>query len=184
MNKDRNPRSLTSAEAKQYIEKNGGCIRKPEGLPWKVLYDTNDNPVCYVDVIVNRPKPMTRQEAVTMIDRQLARAKKVKAQWAAEEKAAIEENRKTILSPESLKALAEATRKQPGFGCPQWHEGRWVWLSPHGDSRTRCGSPIPPPAEILPHQELIWAKCQNCGIRRPWGGCSGKGLRGRHSAWQ
>ena len=115
-------------------------------------------------------KPMTREEAVAMIDRQLADAAKRKADQEAAEQAAIEENRKTLLSPESLKALAEAVRKQPGFGCPQWHEGRWVWLSPHGDARSRCGSPMPPPEEVLPHQVLLWAKCQNCGTRRPWGG--------------
>ena len=129
-------------------------------------------------------KPMTREAALAMIDRQLADAAKRKAAREAAEQAAIEENRKTILSPASLKALAEAVRKQPDFGCPQWHEGRWVWLSPHGDAGSRCGSPIPPPDEVLPHQALLWAKCQNCGTRRPWGGCSGKGLRSRHSAWQ
>lgn len=183
-NKDGNSRHLTSAEAKQYIEKNGGYIRKPEGISWKVLYDRDDQPICYVDVITNpRPKPMTRQEAVTMINGQLARAKKLKAQWAAEEKAAIEENRKKILSPESLKALAEAVRKHPNFGAPQWHEGRWVWVSPHGDSKSRCGSPIPPPENPAPHQKLLWAKCRHCGIRRPWGGCSGRGVGSRRGVW-
>ena len=38
--------------------------------------------------------------------------------------------------------LAAAWRKHPGFGAPYWHEGRWVWLSPHGDARSKCGSPI------------------------------------------
>ena len=183
-NRDGNSRHLTSAEAKQYIEKNGGCIRKPEGISWKVLYDRDDQPICYVDVITNHhPKPMTRQEAVAMIGKRLAEAEKRKVEAAAAEKAAIEENQKTILSPESLKALAEAVRKQPGFGAPQWHERRWVWLSPHGDSRTRCGSPIPPPNEVLPHQKLLWAKCQHCGTRRPWGGCSGRGVGSRRGAW-
>ena len=127
---------------------------------------------------------MTRQEAVAMIERRLAEAEKAKAEREAEKKAAIEENQKTILTPESLKALAEAVRKHPNFGAPQWHEGRWVWLSPYGDSRTRCGSPIPPPENPGPHQKLLWAKCRNCGIRRPWGGCGGRGLRGRQSTWQ
>ena len=128
-------------------------------------------------------KPMTREAALAMIDRQLADAAKRKAAREAAEQVMLAENRKNILSPESLKALAEATRQQPGFGCPQWHAGRWVWLSPHGDSRTRCGSPIPPPAEVLPHQALLWAKCRHCDTRRPWGGCSGRGLGSRQSVW-
>lgn len=183
-NKDGNSRHLTSAEAKQYIQKNGGCIRKPEAISWKVLYDRDDQPICYVDVITNPcPKQMTRQEALAMLEQQVARAKKVKAQSEAEKKAALAENRKKILSPESLKALAEAVRQHPNFGAPQWHEGRWVWVSPHGDARTRCGSPIPPPDEVLPHQRLLWAKCQHCGTRRPWGGCSGRGVGSRRGVW-
>ena len=50
--------------------------------------------------------------------------------------------KKEVLSPKQLQALAEASRKHHGFGSPYWHEGRWVWLSPHGDARSRCGSPI------------------------------------------
>ena len=44
----------------------------------------------------------------------------------------------------TAEALAEAWRKFPGFGTLHWHEGRWIWLSPHGDARSKCGSPIRP----------------------------------------
>ena len=72
--------------------------------------------------------------------------------------------------------LAEAWRKSPGFGAPHWHEGRWVWLSPHGDARSKCGSPIPPPKpeDVKPHQKLLWEKCHKCNTIRPWGGCGSK----------
>lgn len=79
--------------------------------------------------------------------------------------------------------LAEAWRKHPGFGAPHWHKGRWVWLSPHGDAHTKCGSPIPPPAEadIKPHQRQLWEKCWRCRTIRPWGGCGSKTPKPQYS---
>ena len=103
-----------------------------------------------------------------------ARITREKANIEAERAAIVAENRKKILSPEELKALAEGTRHQPGFGSPYGFEGRWVWLSPHGNGHSRCGSPVPPPEEIKPHQELLWEKCQFCNSRKPWGGCGKK----------
>jgi hypothetical protein len=78
--------------------------------------------------------------------------------------------------------LAEAWRKSPGFGAPHWHEGKWVWLSPNGDARTKCGSPIPPPKpdEIKPHEQQLWEKCWRCNTIRPWGGC---GSKSQPSTW-
>ena len=72
--------------------------------------------------------------------------------------------------------LAEAWRKNPGFGAPHWHEGRWVWLSPHGDAHSKCGSPIRPPKadEVKPHEQQLWKKCWKCNTIRPWGGCGSK----------
>lgn len=72
--------------------------------------------------------------------------------------------------------LAEAWRKSPGFGAPHWHEGKWVWLSPNGDARTKCGSPIPPPKaeDVKPHERQLWEKCWRCNTIRPWGGCGSK----------
>lgn len=127
---------------------------------------------------------MTKAEALQMLDRQLARAKAEKAKSADEEQAIKAENRKTILSPEGLKALAQAIRHQPGFGSPYWFQGRWVWLSPHGDARSRCGSPVPPPEAVQPHQQLLWAKCRHCNSRTPWGGCGSKYARHTSRTWQ
>ena len=72
--------------------------------------------------------------------------------------------------------LAEAWRKSPGFGAPHWHEKRWVWLSPNGDARTKCGSPIRPPKaeDVKPHEQQLWDKCWKCNTIRPWGGCGSK----------
>ena len=72
--------------------------------------------------------------------------------------------------------LAEAWRNSPGFGAPYWHDGKWVWLSPHGDAYTKCGSPIRPPkeADIKPHQRELWKKCWQCNTIRPWGGCGSR----------
>ena len=74
--------------------------------------------------------------------------------------------------------LAAAWRKHPGFGTPHWHEGRWEWLSPNGDARTKCGSPIRPPKadEVKPHEQQLWQKCWRCNTIRPWGGCGSKTL--------
>ena len=76
----------------------------------------------------------------------------------------------------TAEALAEAWRKHPGFGTPHWHNGRWVWLSPHGDAYTKCGSPIrpPKPEHIKPYQKRLWEKCWHCRTIRPWGGCGSK----------
>lgn len=91
---------------------------------------------------------------------------------------------KKILSPAELQVLADAWRKHPGFGAPYWHEGDWVWLSPNGDARTKCGSPIPPPKaeDVKQHQHELWKECWKCGIIRPWGGCGSKS-REPVSAW-
>ena len=124
------------------------------------------------------------QNKLDFYEQCLARIAAEKAKIEAAEAAIREKNRQTVLTPEALERLAEAVIKQPGFGAPQWHEGRWVWLSPHGDSRSSCGSPIPVPDKILPHQQRLWAKCQHCGTRRPWGGCGSRTLRSRQSTWQ
>ena len=94
--------------------------------------------------------------------------------------------KKEVLSPKQLQALAEATRKHHGFGAPHWHEGRWVWLSPHGDARSRCGSPIEPPAPdaVKPHEKLLWEKCHICQIIRPWGGCGSKTPKPDWKPWR
>ena len=83
--------------------------------------------------------------------------------------------------------LAKAWRKSPGFGSPYWYEGEWVWLSPHGDSHSRCGSPVPPPApdEIKPHQRQLWARCKICNAIKPWGGCGSKSFSSTYNTtWQ
>ena len=81
--------------------------------------------------------------------------------------------------------LAEAWRKSPGFGAPYWHDGKWVWLSPHGDAYTKCGSPIRPPAEadIKPHERQLWQKCWKCNAIRPWGGCGGRYEKPSYTEW-
>ena len=76
----------------------------------------------------------------------------------------------------SAEVLAAAWRKSPGFCAPYWHDGEWIWLSPHGDARTKCGSPIRPPKvkDVKPHEQQLWEKCWKCNTIRPWGGCGGK----------
>ena len=76
----------------------------------------------------------------------------------------------------SAEVLAETWRKSPSFGAPHWHETDWVWLSPNGDARTKCGSPIQPPKvdEVKPHEQQLWEKCWRCKSIRPWGGCGSK----------
>ena len=76
----------------------------------------------------------------------------------------------------SAEVLAAAWRKSPGFCAPHWHERDWVWLSPHGDARTKCGSPIRPPKaeDVKPHEQQLWEKCWKCNTIRPWGGCGSK----------
>ena len=76
----------------------------------------------------------------------------------------------------SVEMLAEAWRKSPGFGAPYWNDGEWIWLSPHGDARTKCGSPIRPPKaeDVKPHEQQLWEKCWKCNTIRPWGGCGSK----------
>ena len=95
--------------------------------------------------------------------------------------------KKQLLSLDQLMALAEAWRKHPGFGAPHWHEGRWVWLSPHGDARSKCGSPITPPETldaVKPHEKLLWEKCHICQIIRPWGGCGSKTPKPDWKPWR
>ena len=79
--------------------------------------------------------------------------------------------KKEVLSPKQLQALAEAWRKHPGFGSPYWHEGRWVWLSPHGDARSKCGSPIEPPAPdaVKPHEKTALGKVSHLPNHSPLG---------------
>lgn len=81
--------------------------------------------------------------------------------------------------------LAEAWRKSPGFGAPHWHEDRWVWLSPHGDAHTKCGSPIRPPKaeDVKPHEKLLWQKCWKCNTIRPWGGCGSRQEKPSSTVW-
>lgn len=81
--------------------------------------------------------------------------------------------------------LAEAWRKSPGFGKPHWHEGEWIWLSPHGDAHTKCGSPIRPPKEedVKPHEKLLWQKCWKCNTIRPWGGCGSRREKPKFTEW-
>ena len=93
---------------------------------------------------------------------------------------------KKDLSPaELLQALADAWRKHPGFGAWHWYEGKWYWLTNHGDARTRCGSPIPTPKaeDVKPHERELWKKCWKCGTIRPWGGCGSKFPEPRWIPW-
>lgn len=82
--------------------------------------------------------------------------------------------------------LAAAWRQSPGFGAPHWHEGKWIWLSPHGDAYTKCGSPIRPPhaSAIKPHETQLWEKCWRCQTIRPWGGCGSKTPEPQWVTWR
>ena len=83
------------------------------------------------------------------------------------------------LTPEALVELARAYLKSPYIAAPQWdlEKKRWVRISPHGTSTSSCEvvefSGIPKTeADIKPHQRLLWQKCRQCGLIRPWGGCA------------
>ena len=82
------------------------------------------------------------------------------------------------LTPDALAALARAYLKSAWIAAPQWdaEKRQWVRISPHGTATSSCGAPDftgtpKTDADIKPHQRLMWKRCQQCHLIRPWGGC-------------
>ena len=91
---------------------------------------------------------------------------------------------KRLLSFDALAELARVYLKSTWIAAPQWdvEKKQWVRISPHGTATSSCGAPDftgnpKTEADIKRHQQLMWQKCQRCGLIRPWGGCARNTVR-------